>query len=148
MWLAAAGCRGSISHHVHDPTALFEGVRVLPVLTIERAAVAVPLARALVPGGLKVIEVTLRTAVALDAVRAIAREVPEAVVGVGTVTAAADIRPAIDAGARYLVSPGTPSALADALRARERARRAGLRHGRRGDGALRTRLQRAEILSR
>ena len=73
-----------------DPTLLFEGVRVIPVLTIERTATAVPLARALVSGGLKVLEVTLRTAVALDAVRAIAREVPRAVVGVGTVTAPAD----------------------------------------------------------
>ena len=98
-----------------DPTPLFEGVRVIPILTIERTAIAVPLARALVAGGLKVIEVTLRTAAALDAVRAIAREVPEAVVGVGTVTAPSDIEPAINAGARYLVSPGTPSALADAL---------------------------------
>ncbi|HEY8267349.1 MAG TPA: bifunctional 4-hydroxy-2-oxoglutarate aldolase/2-dehydro-3-deoxy-phosphogluconate aldolase [Xanthobacteraceae bacterium] len=98
-----------------DPSPLFEGVRVIPVLTIERIATAVPLARALVAGGLKVIEVTLRTAAALDAVRAIAREVPEAVVGVGTVTAPTDIEPAINAGARYLVSPGTPSALADAF---------------------------------
>ena len=98
-----------------DPTPLFDGIRVTPVLTIERVATAVPLARALVAGGLKVIEVTLRTAAALDAVRAIVREVPEAVVGVGTVTAAADIELAINAGARYLVSPGTPSALADAL---------------------------------
>ncbi len=100
---------------IFDPTPLFDGVRVIPVLMIERTAMAVPLARALVAGGLKVIEVTLRTAVALDAVRAIAREVPEAVVGIGTVTAPSDIEPAINAGARYLVSPGTPSALADAL---------------------------------
>ncbi len=98
-----------------DPTPLFDGVRVIPVLTIERTATAVPLARALVAGGLRVIEVTLRTAAALDAVRAIVREVPQAVVGVGTVTAPADIESAINAGARYLVSPGTPSALADAL---------------------------------
>lgn len=98
-----------------DPTPLFEGVRVIPVLTIERVATAVPLAQALVAGGLKVIEVTLRTAAALDAVRAIAREVPEAIVGVGTMTIPADIESAINAGARYLVSPGTPSALADAF---------------------------------
>lgn len=98
-----------------DPTPLFDGVRVIPVLTIERADLAVPLARALVAGGLKVLEVTLRTAAALDAVRAIAREVPEAVVGVGTVTVPADIESAINAGARYLVSPGTPPPLADAF---------------------------------
>lgn len=98
-----------------DPTPLFDGVRVIPVLTIERAATAVPLARALVAGGLRVIEVTLRTAVALDAVRAIAREMPKAVVGVGTITAPTDIEAAINAGARYLVSPGTPTEIADAF---------------------------------
>jgi len=98
-----------------DPIPLLAGVRVIPVLTIEDAQSAVPLARALVGGGLRVLEVTLRTGAALDAVRAIAREVPEAVVGVGTVTAVADIRPAIEAGARYLVSPGTPPALAEAF---------------------------------
>jgi 2-dehydro-3-deoxyphosphogluconate aldolase/(4S)-4-hydroxy-2-oxoglutarate aldolase len=98
-----------------DPTPLFAGVRVIPVLTIEDARHAVALARALVSGGLPVLEVTLRTGAALDAVRAIAREVPRAVPGVGTVSAVADIRPAIDAGARYLVSPGTPLALAEAL---------------------------------
>jgi 2-dehydro-3-deoxyphosphogluconate aldolase/(4S)-4-hydroxy-2-oxoglutarate aldolase len=98
-----------------DPTPVFGAMRVIPVLTIADAAAAVPLARALVAGGLKVLEVTLRTGAALDAVRAIAREVPEAILGVGTVTSAADIEPAIAAGARYLVSPGTPPALADAL---------------------------------
>ena len=98
-----------------DPTPLFGGVRVIPVLTIERAVTAAPLARALVAGGLEVIEVTLRTAVALDVVRAIARDVPKAVVGVGTITAPTDIEAAINAGARYLVSPGTPSALAEAF---------------------------------
>jgi 2-dehydro-3-deoxyphosphogluconate aldolase/(4S)-4-hydroxy-2-oxoglutarate aldolase len=85
------------------------------VLTIEDTRHAVPLAQALVSGGLPVLEVTLRTGPALQAVRAIARDVPRAVVGVGTVTAVADIRPAIDAGARYLVSPGTPAALAEAF---------------------------------
>jgi 2-dehydro-3-deoxyphosphogluconate aldolase/(4S)-4-hydroxy-2-oxoglutarate aldolase len=98
-----------------DPTPLFAGRRVIPVLTIEDVRSAVPLARALVAGGLSILEVTLRTGAALDAVRAIAREVPQAVVGIGTVTAVADIRPAIDAGARYLVSPGTPPALAEAF---------------------------------
>ena len=73
---------------------------------------AVPLARALVAGGLPVIEVTLRTSAALAAVRAIAAEVPDCVVGVGTVTRVPDIEAAIVAGARYLVSPGTPDELA------------------------------------
>jgi len=76
---------------------------------------AVPLARALVAGGLPVIEVTLRTKAALDAVTAIAAEVPECIVGVGTVTRAADILNAANAGAKFLVSPGTPADLLDAF---------------------------------
>ena len=98
-----------------DPTPLVAKTPVIPVLTIERAADAAPLARALVAGGLPVIEVTLRTKAALDAIRAIAAEVPDCVVGVGTVLRAADIVAAIAAGAKYLVSPGTPSELAAAL---------------------------------
>ncbi len=100
-----------------DPTSLLGRTPVIPVLTIESAAQAVPLARALLAGGLLVIEVTLRTAAALAAVKAIAAEVPQAVVGVGTVTSPADIGEAVDAGARFLVSPGTTAALADALAA-------------------------------
>ncbi|MCC7348829.1 MAG: bifunctional 4-hydroxy-2-oxoglutarate aldolase/2-dehydro-3-deoxy-phosphogluconate aldolase [Variibacter sp.] len=100
-----------------DPLPLFAGARVIPVLTIERIEDAVPLARALVEGGLRVLEVTLRTPAALAAVEAIARGAPGAVVGVGTVTTAADIAAAVGAGARYLVSPGTPPALACALAA-------------------------------
>lgn len=98
-----------------DPTPLLSRAPVIPVLTIERAADAVPLARALVAGGLPVIEVTLRTKAALDAIRAIAADVPDCVVGVGTVTRVPDIAAAISAGAKYLVSPGTPGALAEAL---------------------------------
>jgi 2-dehydro-3-deoxyphosphogluconate aldolase/(4S)-4-hydroxy-2-oxoglutarate aldolase len=98
-----------------DPTPLVAKTPVIPVLTIERAADAAPLARALVAGGLPVIEVTLRTKAALDAIRAIAAEVSDCVVGVGTVLRAADIAAAIAAGAKYLVSPGTPSDLAAAL---------------------------------
>ena len=98
-----------------DPTPLVAKTPVIPVLTIERAADAVPLARALVSGGLPVVEVTLRTKAALDAIRAIAAEVPDCVVGVGTVLRAADIGAAIGAGAKYLVSPGTPPELAAAL---------------------------------
>jgi len=98
-----------------DPTPLVTKAPVIPVLTIERTVDAMPLARALVAGGLPVIEVTLRTKASLEAIRAIAREVPDCVVGVGTVTRAGDIAAAIAAGARYLVSPGTPSELASAL---------------------------------
>jgi 2-dehydro-3-deoxyphosphogluconate aldolase/(4S)-4-hydroxy-2-oxoglutarate aldolase len=90
-------------------------VPVIPVLTIERVLDAVPLARALVDGGLPVLEVTLRTDAALEAVAHITREVPQAVVGMGTVTSGDDIAAAIRAGAKYLVSPGTPPHLAEAL---------------------------------
>src|SRR3954454_2128393 len=98
-----------------DPTPLVSKRPVIPVLTIDRAADAVPLARALVAGGLPVLEVTLRTEAALDAIAAIVREVPDAVVGVGTVTHPEHIAQAMAVGARYLVSPGTPAELAEAL---------------------------------
>jgi 2-dehydro-3-deoxyphosphogluconate aldolase/(4S)-4-hydroxy-2-oxoglutarate aldolase len=98
-----------------DPTELLSRAPVIPVLTIERVADAVPLARALVAGGLPVLEITLRTTVALDAVIRIAAKVPDAVVGLGTVTQVPDIRTALASGARFLVSPGTPPELADAL---------------------------------
>jgi 2-dehydro-3-deoxyphosphogluconate aldolase/(4S)-4-hydroxy-2-oxoglutarate aldolase len=98
-----------------DPTPLLGRVPVIPVLTISRAADAVPLARALVAGGLRVLEVTLRTPAALDAIQAICTDVPEAIIGAGTVTTTSDIAAAVKAGAKYLVSPGTPAALARAL---------------------------------
>jgi 2-dehydro-3-deoxyphosphogluconate aldolase/(4S)-4-hydroxy-2-oxoglutarate aldolase len=98
-----------------DPTPLFAKAPVIPVLTIERVEDAVPLARALVAGGLRVIEVTLRTPAALDAVRAIVAEVPDAVVGIGTVTKIPDIAAALAAGAKFLATPGTPPVLAAAL---------------------------------
>jgi 2-dehydro-3-deoxyphosphogluconate aldolase / (4S)-4-hydroxy-2-oxoglutarate aldolase len=100
-----------------DPTPLLGKTPVIPVLTIGDAAQAVPLARALVSGGLAVLEVTLRTAAALAAIKAIADAVPDAVVGAGTVTNVADIGKAVAAGARFLVSPGTTAALADAFAA-------------------------------
>jgi 2-dehydro-3-deoxyphosphogluconate aldolase/(4S)-4-hydroxy-2-oxoglutarate aldolase len=98
-----------------DPTPLVAQTPVIPVLTIEHAADAVPLARALVAGGLHVIEVTLRTKAAMDAIRAIAAEVPDCIVGVGTLVKPADVAAAIAAGAKYLVSPGTPAHLAAEL---------------------------------
>lgn len=87
---------------------------VMPVLVINQLDDAVPLARALVAGGIRVLEVTLRTPVALDAVRAIAQAVDDCVVGVGTVTCAADLHAAADAGARFAVSPGLTPALSAA----------------------------------
>jgi 2-dehydro-3-deoxyphosphogluconate aldolase/(4S)-4-hydroxy-2-oxoglutarate aldolase len=99
---------------------LFRGVVVIPVLTIERGEDAVPLARALLEGGLRVIEVTLRTPAALTAIAAIAAEVPQAVVGAGTVQRPADVVQACTAGARFLVSPGMTPELAAAALAAER----------------------------
>jgi len=97
-----------------DPTPLLTSP-VIPVVTIERAADAVPLARALLAGGLNVMEITLRTPAALEAVRAVIAEVDEIIVGVGTITKPLDVTHAIDAGADFLVSPGTPAGLAQAF---------------------------------
>jgi 2-dehydro-3-deoxyphosphogluconate aldolase/(4S)-4-hydroxy-2-oxoglutarate aldolase len=99
--------------------ALFRGTRVIPVLTIEREEDAVPLARALAEGGLRVIEVALRTPAATAAIAAIARELPQIVIGAGTLQRAADVAAAVRAGARFLVSPGTTSELAAAALASE-----------------------------
>lgn len=88
--------------------------RVVPVLKIERLADAVPLARALVAGGLRAIEITLRTPDALDAIRLVADEVPDAIVGAGTIMTARDYHGAAQAGARFIVSPGTTQELLDA----------------------------------
>ncbi len=87
---------------------------VVPVLTIEDASTAVPLARALVKGGLPAIEITLRTAAALDAVKAVAAEVEGAFAGAGTVLDAAQLRQAEAAGAVFAVSPGASPGLLDA----------------------------------
>jgi 2-dehydro-3-deoxyphosphogluconate aldolase / (4S)-4-hydroxy-2-oxoglutarate aldolase len=94
---------------------LLSRVPVVPVVVVDDPAHAVPVARALVAGGLPVIELTLRTPVALDAIRAIADEVPEILVGAGTVVAPGQAKEAADAGARFLVSPGTTPALLDAM---------------------------------
>lgn len=90
-----------------SPLAMVAKAPVVPVVVIERLEDAVPLARALVEGGLPLIEVTLRTPVALEALRRIAGEVEGAVPGAGTVTARAHIEASIAAGATFLVSPGT-----------------------------------------
>ena len=88
---------------------------VIPVVTIEDARHAIPLARALVAAGLPVVEVTLRSEAALDAIAAIAKAVPEAIVAAGTVLSPSQIGEAVDAGAKIIVTPGTPPKLADAL---------------------------------
>jgi len=87
---------------------------VIPVIVLHDRAHAVPMARALVAGGIRMLEVTLRTPQALEAMRAIAAEVPEAVVGAGTVRSAQDARAAALAGARFAVSPGYTRSVAQA----------------------------------
>ncbi|OCW59662.1 2-dehydro-3-deoxy-phosphogluconate aldolase [Hoeflea olei] len=89
---------------------------VVPVLVIKDLAHAVPLARALVAGGLKAIEITLRTPVALEAIRAVADEVEGAVPGAGTVLNAEQYHQAVDAGSQFIVSPGTTQELLDVAR--------------------------------
>jgi 2-dehydro-3-deoxyphosphogluconate aldolase / (4S)-4-hydroxy-2-oxoglutarate aldolase len=89
---------------------------VIPVIVIDDLAQAVPLARALVAGGVRVLEVTLRTAAGIDAIRAIARDVPDAIVGVGTLTAPEDFEAARSAGAKFGVSPGLTPALVQGAR--------------------------------
>jgi 2-dehydro-3-deoxyphosphogluconate aldolase/(4S)-4-hydroxy-2-oxoglutarate aldolase len=100
-----------------DIAAIAARAPVIPVLTVERVADAVPLARALVKGGLPVLEVTFRTEGALEALAAMAREVPEATVGAGTVLSEGQLRQAMAAGARFGVSPGCTTGLAQAARA-------------------------------
>jgi 2-dehydro-3-deoxyphosphogluconate aldolase / (4S)-4-hydroxy-2-oxoglutarate aldolase len=82
---------------------------VIPVIVLNDVAHAVPMAKALVAGGIRMLEITLRTSVALECMRAIAYEVPEAVVGAGTIRSAADAKAALAAGARFGVSPGYTS---------------------------------------
>ncbi|MBD3945127.1 bifunctional 4-hydroxy-2-oxoglutarate aldolase/2-dehydro-3-deoxy-phosphogluconate aldolase [Nocardioides ganghwensis] len=93
------------------PASLLSLVPVVPVVVLDDLAHAVPVARSLVAGGLPVIELTLRTPVALDAIRAIADEVPEILVGAGTITSPELVGRAVDAGAQFLVSPGTTPTL-------------------------------------
>ncbi|MFC8097599.1 bifunctional 4-hydroxy-2-oxoglutarate aldolase/2-dehydro-3-deoxy-phosphogluconate aldolase [Streptomyces sp. NPDC057363] len=104
------------SPHVSTPSVL-DLAPVVPVVVVDDLADAVPLARALVAGGLPAIEVTLRTPVALDAIRAIAGEVPGAVVGAGTVITPEQVGEVVAAGARFLVSPGWTDGLLAAMRA-------------------------------
>lgn len=99
-----------------DPMDLAAHGPVIPVIVLQRVEDAVPLARALLAGGVRVLEVTMRTPVALQCIAAIAREVPEALVGAGTLRSAADAEAALDAGARFGVSPGYTGDLGHACR--------------------------------
>lgn len=96
--------------------SLLDRVPVIPVVVVHDAADAVPIARALVEGGLPVIELTLRTPAALEAIKRIADEVPEILVGAGTVVDSAQPKQAAANGARFLVSPGSTPALRAAMR--------------------------------
>lgn len=87
---------------------------IVPVMVINNVDHAVPLARALVKGGLKVLEITLRTPAALESIRRIKAEVPDAVVGAGTIINVETLNKAIDAGAEFIVSPGTTDTMIDA----------------------------------
>lgn len=87
---------------------------VIPVLVIERVDQAGPLAQALCSGGLRVLETTLRTPAALEAIRAMSAAAPEAIVGAGTVLNPEDLQRAVEAGARFIVSPGLTEPLARA----------------------------------
>ena len=97
--------------------ALLAVGRVIPVITLHRLEDAVPLARALVAGGVRLLEVTLRTEAGLAGAEAIMRAVPEAVVGIGTVLTPDDMRRAVESGARFALSPGATPALLDAAMA-------------------------------
>jgi 2-dehydro-3-deoxyphosphogluconate aldolase / (4S)-4-hydroxy-2-oxoglutarate aldolase len=90
---------------------------IIPVITIERAGDAVPLARALVAGGLRLLEITLRTPAARAAAQAIIADVPEAIVGIGTVLSAKDLALATEIGAQFALSPGATPALLEAASA-------------------------------
>ncbi|MFJ9584589.1 bifunctional 4-hydroxy-2-oxoglutarate aldolase/2-dehydro-3-deoxy-phosphogluconate aldolase [Streptomyces acidicola] len=112
-----ASASASVSASSPLPPSVLDLAPVVPVVVLEDAGDAVPLARALVAGGLPAIEVTLRTPAALDAIRAIAAQVPDAVVGSGTVISPKHVAESVDAGARFLVSPGWTDVLLEAMRA-------------------------------
>lgn len=98
-----------------QPKDVLNAGPVMPVMVIQNVDDAVPLAKALVAGGIKVLEITLRTPIALDAIKLISREVKDAIVGAGTITSPAQLQAAEDAGAVFAISPGlTPALLAAA----------------------------------
>ena len=99
-----------------NPLELADHGPVIPVIVLNRVEDAVPMAQALVAGGVRVLEVTLRTPVALQCMEAIARAVPDAIVGAGTVRSIADAQAAKNAGCRFAVSPGYLSRIGQACR--------------------------------
>jgi len=95
-------------------TSLFQSHKVVPVIVIDNADDAVPLAKALAAGGIPVAEVTLRTDAALTAIANIAREVPEVLLGAGTALSAEQVKASVDAGAKFIVSPGLHETVVEA----------------------------------
>ena len=100
--------------HGRETASIMALAPVIPVLTVASVEDGLAQAKALVAGGLYAIEVTLRTPAALEAIKAIAKNLPEAIVGAGTIVSADQINQAVAAGAKFLVSPGAPAALAKA----------------------------------
>src|SRR5688500_1060017 len=105
----------TIEQHQQKAEYLLRNAGILPVVTVDSVEQAKRLADALLAGGLHSIELTLRTPAALDALAALKRELPDIIIGAGTVLTRRQIEQSIDAGADFLVTPGTPPALADAL---------------------------------
>ena len=99
-----------------SPATVFSASPVIPVIVIKNLAHAIPLAKALLAGGINVLEVTLRTPAALDAIQLLTRTFPEALIGVGTVTTPEQLQQAIDVGAKFAISPGQTNALLKAGR--------------------------------
>lgn len=101
-----------VNHWQLSPAELFAQGPIVPVLVIEQVDDALPIAKALLAAGIKVLEVTLRTPSALEVIKAIATHLPEAIIGAGTVTNAKTLQQAADAGAKFAISPGlTPDLL-------------------------------------
>ena len=128
--------------------AIFKSATVIPVLTIERLEDAVPLARALVAGGVRVLEVTLRTPVAVEAAKAMIAEVPEAIVGIGTILNADDLARAAGARRQIRHQPRRDAGAVEGRRRERPAVCAGDRDGFRTDAGAGGRLRSRQILSR
>jgi len=96
----------SFPNWITQPASIFAQGPVVPVIVIKDLSTAVPLAKALLAGGIKVLEVTLRTPVALEAIALLSRDVPEAMIGAGTVTTPEQLAQVIEAGAQFAISPG------------------------------------------
>ncbi|GIU53072.1 MULTISPECIES: bifunctional 4-hydroxy-2-oxoglutarate aldolase/2-dehydro-3-deoxy-phosphogluconate aldolase [Shewanella] len=94
-----------------QPQDIFKRSPIVPVMVINKIEHAVPLAKALVAGGISVLEITLRTECALDAIKLIAKEVPEAIVGAGTILNELHLQQAIDAGSQFIITPGATKGL-------------------------------------